>query len=95
MEHTLNIWVRFKMRVTAIKCDKCFDIIYSRARHDFRSCTCGSVSIDGGRDYTKISFRENPPEPFAFEIEGITASDLYNDWNKRIDKYGIIKGGTT
>lgn len=40
----------------AIQCNLCDDIIYSVNRHDFRSCECGNVSIDGGKDYTKISF---------------------------------------
>ena len=31
------------------------EVIYSRYRHDMVSSADGSVSIDGGRDYTKIS----------------------------------------
>lgn len=30
------------------------EIIYSRFRHDFRTSRDGTVSIDGGRDYTKV-----------------------------------------
>lgn len=77
------------MKVSAIKCNKCGDTVYSRARHDFRSCTCEAVAIDGGRDYTKVSGSE-----FTFvelDLGDITASDIYNDWNKRIDKLGLIK----
>lgn len=43
----------------AIHCRSCGDVIYSVMRHDFRSCTCGNVSIDGGRDYTKVSYQPN------------------------------------
>ena len=39
------------MIVNAIQCPRCGDTIYSRTRHDYRSCSCGSVSIDGGFDY--------------------------------------------
>lgn len=83
------------MKVSAITCEKCLDTVYSRARHDFRSCTCGAVSIDGGPAYTKICYPGDttPPKIFDLDIGEITAADLYNDWNKRIDKYGIIKGG--
>jgi len=35
------------MKVSAICCPKCKNIIYSRARHDCRSCSCGEVYIDG------------------------------------------------
>lgn len=37
----------------AIKCKKCGDIIESRYRHDFVTCSCGTVSVDGGKDYLR------------------------------------------
>jgi hypothetical protein len=40
----------------AIHCLGCDDIIYSVMRHDMNRCSCGSVAIDGGKDYTKVSF---------------------------------------
>lgn len=42
-----------------VKCNLCQDVIYSVNRHDFRSCKCGSVSIDGGKCYTKLSWEKN------------------------------------
>ena len=42
---------------SALYCLSCKDIIYSVMRHDFRSCTCGKVSVDGGKDYFKISYK--------------------------------------
>lgn len=77
------------MKVSAIKCNKCHDTVYSRARHDFRSCTCGAVSIDGGLDYTKISGTDFTD--VTLELKGVTAGQLYQDWNKRIDKFGLVK----
>lgn len=48
------------MIVDALKCLKCNDVIWSRHRHDMRWCSCKTVAIDGGRDYTKIlGNREN------------------------------------
>jgi len=41
--------------VNAVKCPKCGDEIYSVYRHDFQTCKCGFVSIDGGNDYTTIN----------------------------------------
>lgn len=38
-------------------CNLCQDVLYSIMRHDFRTCSCGNVSIDGGRDYTKINYK--------------------------------------
>ena len=36
-----------------LECKKCGDIIYSRNRHDFKYCKCGSVAVDGGMDYLR------------------------------------------
>jgi len=36
-----------------IKCKKCGDIIQSLYRHDYKSCKCGEIFIDGGNDYLR------------------------------------------
>ncbi len=36
-----------------IKCLNCKDIIESVNRHDYVTCKCGKVSVDGGSDYFK------------------------------------------
>ena len=38
-----------------IRCKKCGDIIESKHRHDFVTCKCVAVSVDGGQDYLKRS----------------------------------------
>lgn len=40
---------------TKIICKKCGDVIESKSRHDMVWCRCGSVAIDGGEDYCKIT----------------------------------------
>lgn len=35
------------------RCRRCGDIIESMYRHDFKSCKCGAISVDGGRDYLR------------------------------------------
>lgn len=35
------------------KCRKCGDVIESKHRHDFVSCTCGAIFTDGGKDYIR------------------------------------------
>ena len=37
----------------AIKCKKCGDIIESISVHDFKTCSCGACSVDGGLDYLR------------------------------------------
>lgn len=82
------------IEVSTLQCPKCKDIIYSRTRHDFRYCGCGSIFVDGGFDYLKygcdndIDIKNIKQETIL--LKGLTKQDLYNDWNKRIDKYGLI-----
>lgn len=40
-------------KLNRIKCAKCGEIIVSMHRHDFVTCSCGSVSVDGGNDYCR------------------------------------------
>ena len=40
------------------KCLKCGDKIVSKHRHDYVTCSCGNVSVDGGIDYCRRSFKE-------------------------------------
>ena len=81
------------MIVTAIKCPKCSSIIYSRTRHDFRSCECGKCSIDGGFEYTKVSADPECLDSLTTVRLNLDVSkqDLHDDWSSKTDKYGLIK----
>ena len=37
----------------AIQCKKCGDIIESVSVHDFKTCSCGACSVDGGYQYLR------------------------------------------
>ena len=37
----------------AVSCLSCGDFIFSMHRHDFVTCTCGSISVDGGQEYLR------------------------------------------
>jgi hypothetical protein len=49
-----------KIKTNKIQCNFCKDIIESIHRHNFVSCFCGRVSVDGGKDYLKRCFVESP-----------------------------------
>jgi DNA-directed RNA polymerase subunit N (RpoN/RPB10) len=36
-----------------VKCLKCGEIIESKYRHDFVSCSCGNIAVDGGHEYLR------------------------------------------
>lgn len=42
-----------------IRCKHCGDIIESTHVHDFETCSCGRVSVDGGLDYLRRVFQED------------------------------------
>lgn len=37
-----------------IRCKKCGDVIQSMFRHDFVTCKCRAVSVDGGSSYLRL-----------------------------------------
>ena len=42
-----------KIKVNKCQCRVCGDIIESKHRHDFVTCKCGAISVDGGQDYLR------------------------------------------
>ena len=74
------------------------EIICSASRHDYKSCSCGKVSVDGGLDYAKRS-GEGYKEMAEWEdVSGVPESDELPDINnaagKEVLKYleEIVKG---
>lgn len=50
------------------QCLLCNEIIESKSLHDFVTCSCGNLSVDGGHDYIERSFlTENYIELSEFE----------------------------
>jgi hypothetical protein len=45
----------------AARCRKCDTVIESRSVHDFVSCKCGAIFVDGGLDYLRVG---GNPEDF-------------------------------
>lgn len=78
-----------RTKVSTITCPSCNDEIYSRATHDFQWCSCQEVAIDGGFDYTKVCFKTQPPKKRNRYIAA-TKQQLYDDWNRNINKFGKI-----
>ena len=81
--------------VMAIQCPICKDTVYSRARHDFRSCSCEAVSVDGGFDYLKVSVDEEKTgkikvKPFKKTVHA-SRQDLLIDWSRGHNNFGLIK----
>lgn len=46
-----------KIKRNRAKCKLCGDILESTYTHDSVTCKCGNLSVDGGHDYIKRSFK--------------------------------------
>ena len=42
-------------KLNRARCNLCNDIIVSRHVHDYVTCKCGEISIDGGNSYWRVS----------------------------------------
>lgn len=52
----------------AAHCKECDTYIISLHTHDFRGCPCGNCAVDGGKDYTKRTFKDiNLIEDFSIK----------------------------
>lgn len=78
------------MKVLGIICFKCNTFTFSRAGHDCRHCTCGNCMIDGGPNNTYMRYSKCSHSILSWADIKQTTKELYNDWNNRKDKYGII-----
>ena len=80
------------MRIKAIKCEECLDIVYSRAEDDLRECTCGATSASGGQSHSKFyTIHGAKYKKVTIDLD-LTPSMLYNDWKEMLDAYGLIRG---
>lgn len=81
-----------KTRVSTIICPSCKVEMYSRARHDFHGCKCGTF-VDGGFDCLRYGWPNGFDKPTGrTRYVAATRAELYDDWNKRINKFGFIVG---
>ena len=84
------------MKIEAYQCKKCKEYIYSRARHDYKECSCKGLAVDGGHyhpNQTWIPQRiigDLKAEYKIFDVE-VTEKELYTDWNDSKNEYGVIK----
>lgn len=42
-----------KILKNCIQCKVCGDVIESKSAHDFKTCSCGACSVDGGLEYLR------------------------------------------
>jgi hypothetical protein len=68
----------------AASCNGCGDFIVSKHRHDFVSCTCGAISVDGGQAYLR---RIGSLEKGSYNDHSWSLPDkLYNDCAEAVEE---------
>lgn len=82
-EHTTHFK---KISRNKVKCLECSDIIESKHRHDYASCSCGACSIDGGLTYVRVLAKD-----FSM-VERLTEyrEPTYEELNQQIELYREI-----
>lgn len=81
-----------------IICPSCLTGVYSRARHDFRTCPCSLCFVDGGMDYMRYGYAETDENyngvskiiSLKYPVKK-TKQQIYDDYNQGTDKLGYIK----
>lgn len=61
----------------AASCNGCGDFIVSKHRHDFVTCSCGAISVDGGQSYLR---RVGTLTPGSYiDLSWSLPDNIYND----------------
>ena len=51
-----------------IRCCVCNDRIWSAHRHDYRTCECGAVAVDGGMEYLRRTGHQDQYEELSISM---------------------------
>lgn len=84
----------------AVTCNRCGEFIVSKHRHDFVTCHCGAISVDGGQAYLRRAggLGKMPDgRPWYTDMSWEISDDLYEDCATAVEtaietnrnKYGI------
>ena len=63
-----------KVIVNKAKCKKCGEILESKFNHDFKTCSCKRLSVDGGLDYVRRGYKDKDSYIELSEFEWIDIS---------------------
>lgn len=71
----------YQIIINAARCDRCKTAIVSTHRHDFQTCPCGALSVDGGKAY----FRRALAPGTTFTDLSLVVKDGTMLWSKDLD----------
>lgn len=56
----------------AAECPECHEVVESKSVHDYVTCGCGGIGVDGGLDYIRRTYRDLPPIDRSEFAEAVT-----------------------
>lgn len=73
-----------KLVFNAAQCVKCDEVVVSTHRHDFRTCKCGAIAVDGGNDYARrCGDIHNAKDLCEYEDVIREESDWEREWREK------------
>ena len=78
------------MIIKAFQCPNCKGIVYSRTKHDHRSCHCTKLVVANGLDNPCVLYQNKEIVSKVSIKINISKEVLFDDWNRRIDNFGRI-----
>jgi len=58
-----------------IRCKTCGDEPFSAYRHDYKTCKCGAVAVDGGMDYLRRAGDLEGYEDLSYSMEKVVIEE--------------------
>jgi len=58
-----------------IRCKVCGDEPFSAHRHDYKTCECGAVAVDGGMDYLRRAGNPEGYEDLSYSMDDQVITD--------------------
>ena len=68
--------------INKIRCTSCGDVIESKSVHNYVTCSCGRVSVDGGKEYLRRGFTD-----YLTDFEDLSEYDV----KLEIQKFLVVK----
>lgn len=66
-------------------CDNCHEVIHSKSVHDYVTCSCGNLSVDGGNAYLKRNFGVHGYTELSYSVDADCIEEIrkYFTWGNR------------
>lgn len=73
----------------SVECLLCGDVLVSHHTHDFKTCTCGKIGVDGGTDYLRRIGTQNYCKDTSVVVSQKEDEERQIEQEMKIDFYGL------